>query len=156
MSSPATKYRALFELSKELLFREHEHFTRLEQKASALLSIFTLLIPAAAFFAKWSVDNVVPPGDVFDWLLLAIALSLLASAAGTWGRLLYVFKLAEYSRIPLDQRMLDFFDRHDEIDVYYALACGIAAAYADNRAVTERKAEQLTGAYRAILPGAAV
>lgn len=150
MGPSEDKYRALYELSKELLFREHEHFTRLEHKASALMSAFTLLVPASAFFTKWSVDNVVPPDNVLAWLLLVAAFGLVASAGLTWMRILRVFKLATYVRIPLDRAMIDFFDRHEGIDVYFALARGIAAAYAENREVTGIKVEQLARAYRGI------
>lgn len=151
MDSPERKYRALYELSKELLFREHEHFTRLEQKASALLSVFTVLVPASAFFTKWTVDNVVPPDDVLESLLLAAALGLVVSALLAWVRLLLVFRLADYRRIPLNQKLLTFFDQHDELDVYFGLAWGIADAYATNREVTADKVETLARGYRQIL-----
>lgn len=150
MSGTGDKYRALYELSTELLFREHEHFTRLEQKASALLSVFTLLVPASAFFAKWAVDNAVPAIDVFEYLLLGAGFGLVLSAGTTWVTLLRVFKLAEHIRIPLDAEMIDFFDRHEEIDVYFALARGNADAYATNRDTTADKVQQLGRAYRLI------
>jgi hypothetical protein len=145
------KYEELYRLAKDLVEQTEARFDTIDAKAANYLSVLTLLIGAAAFFLKWVTDALIPPVGLLQWTLSLVALSIASSVVAAW---LTVFRVLRSHRLrmpALNDEMIQFFDAHEETDIYYALARSYKAAWAQNEIVNDTKLQDLARGYRLII-----
>lgn len=145
------KYEELYRLAKALAEQTEARFDTIDAKAASYLSVLTLLVGVAAFFLKWITDTLIPPTGVLEWLLCIVGLAVTALVAVSWWLVFRVLRIHRIRTPPLSKEMIQFFDEHDETDLYFALAKRYQEAWAANHAVNEAKAGDLAGGYWAII-----
>lgn len=145
------KYKELYDLSKEALTEEQNRFSRLDEKASKYLSIFTLLIGGLGFFGSWLINEYVPPKGYLEWIILSLGLVFFISIIFAWNYIFNVLRLSGVKKIPLNSEVIEFFDKHRLLDIYYSLARGIKDALEFNRNIAKEKEKKLAKAYNSIL-----
>ncbi|SRR6266545_4382495 len=145
------KYKELYDLCREAVAQAEARFDAIETKASIYLSVLTVLVGTAGFFAKWAADHLVPPVGVLSWMLVVTAGATVMSVVAAWFLVLQVLRVHRIKVLPLDQGTLAFFRRNKLVDIHYALARDFAEAWQTNTAVNERKLQKLTFAYRMIM-----
>ncbi len=148
------KYRELYAYSTDVLLKEHERFTRADEKASKYSGMFVFLLGAVTFFDKWIFDKFpwrdFPVTIPEEWpLYLAGVLALLLSAAG-WFVTIHAIKLKPYISRPLNQAVLSFFEKEPLLNIYYGLARENSKAYEANRARTDAKITLLVHAHNLV------
>lgn len=137
------KYRELYSYSTDILLKELDRFNRADEKASKYATMFFFLIGLAAYFGKWIVDRIKWPGFPLSLpsglpLLLIGLGTLIVSAVGLFLAH-HAIKLRPVVSRPLNQEMLDFFERETRITIYYRLAQENSKAYEQNRRATDMK-----------------
>jgi len=145
------KYKELYNLSKEVLREEQDRFNRIDEKASRYFPVLTLSAGASGFFGKWMIDNLIPPGTVLGWFLVATGALLFFSIFVSWSLIFSVFRMHQVEKIPLNSEMIEFFDDNRLLDIYYALSRGNKTALENNRKTTDRKSRMLYLGYKAII-----
>ncbi|MBA7636598.1 hypothetical protein ES703_44219 [subsurface metagenome] len=143
------KYKELYEHAKQLLFREQERFTRIDQKASWHLSALTVLIGIGGFFAKWIIRNLVPPTGCVEWCLFVIGILFGAFVISAWFTCFSVLKLKhEIRHLQLNQSVLDLFRKNEMKKAYYTIAKKSQQAFECNVKRASKKAIRLGWGYR--------
>jgi len=140
------KYKELYSYSTDVLLKEHERFTRADDKASKYSTMFFFLIGVVAYFDKWIFDTLkwpdfpvrLPPDLPILMAGLAGLLALLSSTFGLWLTN-HVMKLRWVVSRPLNQEILDFFENQSQITIYYGLAKENSRAYEENKKATDEK-----------------
>jgi hypothetical protein len=145
------KYKELYDLSREAVAQAEARFDAIETKASIYLSVLTVLVGTAGFFAKWAADHLLPPVGALSWLLVVFAGATVSCVAAAWFLVLQVLRVHRIRVLPLDDATLAFFRHNKLVDIYYALARDFAEAWQTNTGVNERKLQKLTFAYRMIM-----
>jgi len=56
-----TKYRELFEYSKEVYLEEIKRFDLINRKATQYLSVISVILGLALIFGKWLISEFMPP-----------------------------------------------------------------------------------------------
>lgn len=141
------KYKELYILSKETFKAELDRFYSIEHKASQYLSALTLLLGVAGFFVKWIVEHFIPPQSCLVWLLFCLALAILLCLVAAWFFVFSVLRVQKLRVIPLDAKMIGFFDKNKPIDIYYHLSVKMAEELEKNWEVTGRKSKRLNRGY---------
>jgi hypothetical protein len=152
------KYRELYSYSTDILLKEHERFTRADEKASHLSTTFIFLIGIVAYFNKWIFDTLrwdnFPAGWPTDLpLCMAGVVGLLALGASAAGLFMAIqaTKLHKVKCRPLNHEMLEFFEAQTLITVYYGMAREMTRVCESNRIATDRKHALIECAYRLML-----
>lgn len=145
------KYKELYDLSREAAAQAEARFDAIETKASVYLSVLTVLVGTAGFFAKWAADQLLPPSGTLNWVLVVLAAAPVLAVAIAWLFVLRALRVHRIRVLPLSPGIIDFFDRNRLIDIYYALARDFVEVWETNTGVNERKVRQLTIAYRMII-----
>lgn len=148
------KYKELYLYSTDILIKEHERFSRADEKASKYSTTFVLLFGVVAYFDKWIFDKLqwptfpveLPPDRPLFMAGVVGLLSLVVSAVG-WFLTNHVMKLRPIVSRPLNQDMLDFFENQSPLNIYYGLARENSNAYEENRKATDRKYSILKQTY---------
>ena len=144
------KYKELYNLSIKVLNEEQARFNRIDLKASQYLSVLTLLIGVAGFFGKWLIGNLIPPKSELEWILLISGILVFLSILISWFLLFRVIRTHDVIKIPLDEEVIDFFDKNRLIDIYYALSIGMKDALEENRKLGDKKSKRLYYGYTMI------
>ena len=139
------KYKELYKLSIKVLENDHKRFIRIDEKAYQYLSVFTLLIGIYGFFIKWIIENIIPPQNYLDLLLILMVILLMASLCYTWFIIFSIVKITSLLKMPIDVK---FFDDNKLIDIYHALARGNKEALDSNMIKTNKKAILLNKAHK--------
>jgi hypothetical protein len=116
------KYRELYTYSTDVLLKEHDRFNRADEKASKYATTFVFLIGAIAFFDKAVIDDMLPPTNLLEWLLLLFGVAGIFISLWGWYCANAVIRLHPYVSRRLDEEMLTFFRNQTLLNVYYALA----------------------------------
>lgn len=145
------KYEELYRLAKDLAEQAEARFDTIDGKATSYLSVLTLLVGVAAFFLKWITDTLIPPAGVFEWLLCILGIGITASVIVSWWLVFRVLRIHRVWILPLSDEMIEFFTKHQETDLRFALARRYRHIWAANQAVNEAKTRDLAAGYRAII-----
>jgi len=143
--------KLLFDYSKEVFNEERNIFRDLENKAAKYLTVFTLLLAAAGFFANWLGIKVLYPRDWLDTTLLATGLTLLLTIFISWLIIFLVLGIGDFEELPLDQRTIDFFLKTPIQQVYKEVPDGLKEAMNKNAKTSKAKAKLLTWGHRLII-----
>lgn len=146
------KYEELYKLSKDGLDEELGRFRRLDEKASNYLSVLSILLIISGLAGQSTIELIIPPTSIWDWLCLASGVAFFASLLIA---LHFVFSVLKTSyllmKIPISTELIKFFDDNDYLDIIYALTKGNVGAVSENRMVSDRKVRNLTWGYRLTL-----
>jgi hypothetical protein len=145
------KYKELYNLSKEVLKEEKDRFNWIDEKASRYFPVLTVMAGASGFFGKWMIDNLIPPQTALGWFLIMSGVLLFLSVFASWFLILSVLRMRPVEKIPLNPEMIQFFDKNEMLDIYYALTRGNMNALENNRKTTERKSKMLHLGYSATM-----
>lgn len=137
------KYKELFEYSKEVYNEELSRFFRIDEKASKYLSILTLLLGGFGYFGIWVLDNMLPPKNFIEWLLLINLILLFLSLIIAWYYNFSALKLHSLIKLPLDSETIEFFNNNEQIDIYFALSKELANTNIKNKNETDKKSKNL-------------
>jgi hypothetical protein len=140
------KHRELYNYSTDILLRELERFNKADEKASKYLTTFVFLLGIVAYFDKWIFSTMqwpgfpveLPPDKPLFMAGLVGVLALLLSVAGVFLTN-HAMKLHPIESRPLNQDMLEFFEKETMRNIYYGLARENSNAYNKNRAATDKK-----------------
>ena len=133
------KYKELYDYATAVLLKEHDRFTRADEKAAKFSGMSVFLVGVNAFFTKAIIDGALPPRNCLEWLLVSVgAVALLSSAAG-WYVSNSVIRLNRFRSRRLKQDMLDFFTTNRLVDIYYGMTKRIMIAYHENVGITDGK-----------------
>lgn len=137
------KYKELYLYSTDILLKEHERFNRADEKASQYATMFFFLMGAVAYFDKWIFDRLKWPDNIFNLILdlPLVTVGVIALAVSAVGLFLahHTIKLRPVVSRPLNQEVLDFFEKQTRLTVYYGLAKENSNAYAENKKATDAK-----------------
>ena len=141
------KLREMYNLSKEVLYEEHNRSDRLDEKASRYLTVLTLLLGGFSICGKWVVDDLMPPNGWYGSILLLTGLLLFLGLVTSWFLIFRSMKAEWVTKIPFDGHMIKFFEDNDLATVYHDIAGGNAEALATNRQVFNKKCKRLNCSY---------
>lgn len=148
------KYEELYQLAKEDFASEVDRLTRVEGKATALLSVLTLLIGIYGLITEWALTNVLPPEVWQEWVIVILAGMIVLGLSVSW---VYVFRVLTVDHRPIlsvNESVIDFYDKNTLINIYYAMARRISQGAEQNRELLKKKAKRLTmGYYGLIISG---
>lgn len=144
------KYKELYTYSKEAFEREYDRFKSIDKKATQYLSVLTLLIGIAGFFGNWVVENFVPPMNIWEFILLALTVLILATLTAGWFQTFYVIRMQDLETYPLNSEVIDFFNSENEPYIYYELSRKTHESLMKNMVVGNRKSKTLISAYKYI------
>ena len=146
------KYEELYRLSKEGLDEELSRFKRVDEKASRYFSALSILLVVSGFAGRPTLEAMLPPTTLWDWLSVGCGLALLLSLLTA---VLVVFSVLRTSyqltKMPVSHELVRFFDDHQYLDIIYALSKGNVEAVDENRRVSDQKIFRLAWGYRLIL-----
>ena len=121
------KYKELYTYSTDILLKEHERFTRADEKASKYSTMFVFLLGVVAYFDKWIFDKFpwtdFPVRVPEEWPLYVTGVTALLLSAAGWFVTIDAIKLKPFVSRPLNQQMLDFFEKQSLINIYYQRVC---------------------------------
>lgn len=143
------KYQEMAEHAQALLAQQQERFARVDEKASRQLSAATVVLGAAAFFGKWAIDDLTPPGGFIAWAILALGASCLLLTVYAFWKLLSVIRHELVESLPLSVEYLDFVRRYRRVDVHYYLASQSVKAFETLVEQTNAKVRNLGRGYGA-------
>ena len=145
------KYKELYLYSTDVLLREHERFTKADEKASRYSAVFVFLTGAAAFFGKWIFDKFpwsdFPVTIPAEWPLYITGVLALVLCVSGWMLTIHVIKLKPFVGRPLNSAMLDFFEEQSLLNIYYGLARENSKAWELNVKTTDEKVSRLLFAH---------
>lgn len=148
------KYEELYQLAKEDFAAEVDRLTRVEGKATALLSVLTLLIGIYGLLTEWALTNVLPPEVWQEWAIVILAGMIVLGLAISW---VYVFRVLTVDHRPIlsvSESVIEFYDKNTLVNIYYAMARRISQGAEKNRELLKKKAKRLTmGYYGLIISG---
>ncbi len=145
------KYAELYEHSKVVLAEELARSHRADEKASKYLTALSLVLGALVFFFQQLVEKkLLPPEGMLDCLIFQAMIVLFGAALLAWWFVFSCLRNDKFSKPPMDQATLDFFDSTSLIDIYYAMAKGNMDALVHNKSVGDRKSQALYRGYRAM------
>lgn len=133
------KYKELYDYATDVFAREHDRFTRADEKAAKFGAISAFLIGINAFFAKEILDTALPPKGCLEWAMIAVGVAGLSLSATGWYLSNSVIRLSRFKSRPLHQGMLDFVRTNTLVNVYYSVTKRILEAYQENLGITDRK-----------------
>jgi hypothetical protein len=145
------KYQELYQLSKEAFNEELERFFRIDEKATKYLSVITLVLGFLPFVSNWSITKIIPPSSYIEWFLFVIGILFCLSVFASWIITFSVLKLHKVGKIPLSSEMIDFFDNHSLLNIYYTLSKSNKDVLLMNRKQVNKKSKRLYYAYQTII-----
>ena len=103
------KYKVLYEHQKNQFEKEVERYRRLEEKATKYFGSMTIAVGAYLFLARWAIENITPPKNPIDWVvIISIAITFL-SFMSSWSFSFRATKLSDIIRMPSDATLIDYF-----------------------------------------------
>ena len=144
------KYEELYKLSKAVFDEEQSRFNQIDEKASYYLSVLTLLLGVAGYFASRLIELFLPPHRPVEFILLALAFLIVVSLLASWAAIFSVIRVHTTLKIPLDDQIFDLFNSQDSNTIFYSLSIGIKHALMVNRQIGDNKAKKLYHGYRFI------
>ena len=138
------KYKELFELSKDVFAEELSRSERIDNKAAKYLTALTFLLGVFAVFNKQILQSTIPPDNSLEWIIITVDILLLFFMVVAWFRIFSVFRIHQYAKIPID---IDFFDKNELIDIYYAMSKGLKSYNEQNKEKGDKKSKRLYHGY---------
>lgn len=146
-SNPVKKYEELYELTKSGLADELEGIRQLEEKASRYLSVMGVLLGISSLGVKLVIEAILPTRTFFDGLVTGILVFFLLLAFCTILTLFTVFKTKGLSHFPINNELIEFFNKNNYLDSIFALTRGNVDAVQTNRSVRLDKIRRLSYGY---------
>ncbi|MBO8131958.1 MAG: hypothetical protein H0Z29_10685 [Candidatus Marinimicrobia bacterium] len=146
-----TKYRHLFDLTKDALNGEMARFNQIEQKATRMFAALTILISFSPVLVNWVVKVAIPPEGCLEYFIIILTVAVIIFTIISWRYLLGVLKTTSLYHIRIDDKMIQFFDNNSHLDIYYALARQIKDIYRKNLAITNKKCILLGHGYKFLI-----
>jgi hypothetical protein len=137
------KYKELYDYATDVFQKEHDRFTRADEKATKFAGISVFLVGVNAFFTRAVLDTALPPKSCFEWLMVTVGVAAISASAAGWYVANSVIRLSGFHSRPLNQGILDFFRTSYLVNVYYGLAQRIMVVHQKNLAITERKYKKI-------------
>lgn len=145
------KYEELYQLAKEDFSAEVDRLSRIEAKATALLSVLTLLIGVYGLLTEWVLTEVLPPEVWQEWAIVILSGLIILGLAISW---VYVFRVLTVDHRPtlsVNNAVIDFYDKNKLVDVYFAMSKRISQLSDENRVLLRKKAKRLTKGYYGLI-----
>lgn len=145
------KYEELYQLAKEDFSAEVDRLSRIEAKATALLSVLTLLIGVYGLLTEWALTKILPPEIWQEWIIIILSGLIILGLATSW---VYVFRVLTVDHRPtlsVNYAVIDFFDKNDLVNIYFAMAKRISQGSGENRSLLQKKAKRLTKGYYGLI-----
>lgn len=146
-SDSTMKYQELYELTKAGLSDELEGIRQLEEKASRYLSVMGLVLGISTLGVKFVIETIVSSRTLFDAILIAVLVVFLLFAFISILVLFKVLKTRGLSHFPINQSLLDLFQKHNYLDSIYALTRGNIEAVAFNHKIRLEKIQTISNGY---------
>ncbi len=144
------KYKELYNISHKLLEAEYARFGRISQKATAYLSVVSILFGIATVFGKAVVAGFIPPKSLLEWLILNLCVLIFILLGITWFTIFRAYKM-DGLKAPPHNELPEFYHNNKLVDIYYSMSKAFAKATDENIAVTNRKADLLAKGYTLVL-----
>jgi hypothetical protein len=145
------KLKELFDLSLYVLKEEQERFKRIDEKASKYFTIITVLLGIYGFFGKWIIENIKPPYSSIDKLFILLSIISLFLICKNWYVIFNVLRTKTLKKIPMNEEMIEFFQKNEINKIYIKLAESNGKALNENIRRTEHKADLLDSAHKWII-----
>jgi len=155
LTQALAKYKELYTYSTDVLLKEHDRFTRSDDKATKYSGVFVFLLGTAAYFDKWIVEKFpwkdFPVGIPDEWpLYISGAIALILSALG-WVLTILSITLKPVVSRPLNKDVLEFFEKESLLNIYYGIARENSKAYQANKMATDKKLARLARAHYVLI-----
>lgn len=151
ISKEEDKFKELFDLSLYALKEEQERFKRIEEKASKYFTILTVLLGVYGFFVKWIIENIKTPRSDIENLFILLSFVLVCLIFYAWNMMLKILKTRGITKIPMNDEMVDFFEKNKRKDIYKSLAKKNGEVLNKNIEMTEEKADLLDKSHKIII-----
>ncbi|MCK4306423.1 MAG: hypothetical protein KAY24_19430 [Candidatus Eisenbacteria sp.] len=139
-----------YEYALEVYRTDLRRFELNEQKALRFLTVLTLQLATLAFFGRWMLRELLPPGGDLSALLLLLALAQFACIIGAWIYILRLLKPSVRRTLALDERVLAAFAPDHESMTVRDIVDRLVEAHASNQRSAQTQVEALKGAHRAM------
>jgi hypothetical protein len=134
------KYKALYELSKEVLKEDDDRNKLIEDKAAKYFPGLVVMFGGYGFFAKWTIDTLFPLHSILDVIFL-IDLTLITFLLLISSYLIFaILNQREFLVRPID---IDLFDNEELDAIYRALSELNRSMLLKNRCNTNNKSNLL-------------
>jgi hypothetical protein len=144
------KYKALYELSLKILEEEQNRMNRLDEKASRYFSVLSFLIGIYGIFCSKIISDCIPAKGWLDGSLLGLGCLALIGLVVAWLLCFAIFRQHMIKKIPLNDKMVSFFNNNNLADIHYALSKANKDALAENRKVSDKKSSLLAFTYKVL------
>lgn len=145
------KYEKLYELAKEDFSAEVDRLSRIEAKATTLLSVLTILIGLHGVLAEWTIGRIVPPQSLFQWMLVILTGLVVVGLVATWIFVFRVLTVDHRPAIAVNSSIIKFYHDNRLVDVYYGMSRRISEKAEENRCLARAKARRLTNGYISLM-----
>ncbi len=144
------KYEELYHLAQRVFSDTKDRFFRLEEKVARHLTVVGLFLVLYGIAFKIIYEELFPPNDIVDYVLLVLLLVVLVIVILTVWYLLKSLQVEGIKRPIIDDGMFKFFNQNEYINIIYGLTKSYANATKENIATTECKIPNISRAHRLI------
>ncbi|MCL4500618.1 MAG: hypothetical protein M1438_02030 [Deltaproteobacteria bacterium] len=137
------KYKELYKLSLEVLEQDQKRFTRIDEKASKYLSVFTILIGAYGFFGKWILDKITSPYSTIEIIIIILYIMIFSMLYASWFIVFRILYTMDRDITAFNMKMIKFFGDNKLKDIYYKLSENNRKAFEKNIEITKKKSKLL-------------
>jgi len=134
------RWELFYNLTKDVFNREEGRYKRIEEKALACLTAFSLLLVIYGFLWKHVLDNVIPPECTAEIILSVFSVLLILLFIVSWIFAFQVFQTEKRKVMPLHEDMVKYFEHKGKngnysrniSELYFDLGSINKEAYEDN------------------------
>lgn len=144
------KYVQLYQLSKEVHLEEVRRFDLMARRAMRYLTVLSFLLGVSVYFGRWLVTAIAPPCGILPWLMCASAALFLVCLSLAWFLSFQILRGGLLMKIPMSERVIRFFCKHRDVDVYFALARRITEGHRWNVKRTDGQSRLLLWAHHSL------
>lgn len=144
------KYEELYKYSKEALAEELNRFVRADKKASRLINILTFLIGLYGYFCKELIENIYPPENCIETIMLFLLVAELVLLLVSWFNHFEVLRRVSIKKLTINEEFIDFFKKNKLINIYVGLSNENSNAFMRNKRIADRKYDLLESGYEFI------
>tara|TARA_R110002050_G_scaffold287828_2_gene439238 strand:- start:224 stop:742 length:519 start_codon:yes stop_codon:yes gene_type:complete len=107
------KFKILYEHQKNQFEKEIERFRRLEEKATKYFGSMTIAVGGYLFLARWAMENIIPPKNMIDWLVIISMAITFISFMSSWSFSFRATRLSDIIRMPSNGYLIDYFSDNE-------------------------------------------
>lgn len=150
-SNELQKHKELYDLAKYAFEEEIARSSRIDAKASRYFSILSLILGVLGLVANSYLSLYIPPTTCVDYLgLLSFGLFAIFLAA-SWVQTFRVFRIREGQAIPINKKMIEYFQKAEIIDIYKSITeINFKEGIDSNKTINKGKAKLLQHSYTLI------